>query len=112
MSVSPITFLCANVGPHHLPPFPTRRSSDLQTCTATVTVEDKVKPVAVCQDITVQLDATGNASITATQINNGSSDACGRAAEHTTQLKSTYDIVCPNLVTLTETDVNGNAQTC
>ncbi|MBV7270458.1 hypothetical protein, partial [Winogradskyella luteola] len=33
------------------------------TCTAIITVEDNVDPNAVCQNITVQLDATGNASI-------------------------------------------------
>ena len=47
------------------------------SCTSTVTVADTVKPVTVCWDVTVQLDATGHAAITAAQVNNGSSDACG-----------------------------------
>ncbi|WP_139002700.1 HYR domain-containing protein, partial [Hyunsoonleella aestuarii] len=47
------------------------------TCSFDVTVEDNVDPTAICQDITVQLDASGNASITAAQIDNGSNDACG-----------------------------------
>src|SRR5207249_5042613 len=74
--------------------------------------EDKVKPVAVCQDITVQLDASGNAGITATQINNGSSDACGIASMSVSPNTFTCANVGPNLVTLTVTDVNGNVQTC
>ena len=44
---------------------------------ATFTVKDDTPPVAVCQDITVQLDSDGLASITPDQIDNGSSDICG-----------------------------------
>ena len=50
------------------------------SCTAVVTVEDNTPPIAVCQSLTVQLDAAGNASITPAQVNNGSSDACGIAS--------------------------------
>ena len=41
--------------------------------------EDNVAPTAICQNLTVQLDATGAGSITAAQVNNGSSDNCGIA---------------------------------
>ena len=47
------------------------------SCTATVTVEDRVAPVALCQDITVQLDSSGSATITPEDVDGGSSDACG-----------------------------------
>ena len=30
------------------------------SCTATVTIEDNVPPIAICQDLTVDLDAGGN----------------------------------------------------
>ena len=53
----------------------TDNNSNVSTCTATVTVEDNVAPTAICQDITVPLDAAGNVSITANDIDNGSSDA-------------------------------------
>ena len=46
------------------------------SCTANVTVEDNVAPNAICQDITVELDANGQATITASDINNGSYDNC------------------------------------
>ena len=45
----------------------------------TVTINDSYNPVASAKDITVQLDATGNASITGTQVDNGSTDNCGIA---------------------------------
>ncbi|QTN39577.1 hypothetical protein HZ996_10730 [Cryomorphaceae bacterium] len=42
-----------------------------------MTVEDNIDPTAICQDITIQLDASGNASISTSDIDNGSADNCG-----------------------------------
>src|SRR5690606_28181758 len=47
------------------------------TCSFDVTVNDAEAPVAVCQNITVELDANGNATIVPTDINGGSTDNCG-----------------------------------
>jgi len=75
-----------------------------------VTVEDNVNPDAKCQDVVVQLDANGNGSLTAAQVDNGSSDACGINAAYPTIDKTSFD--CSNVgqepVTLTVMDVNGN----
>ncbi|QTN39563.1 hypothetical protein HZ996_10585 [Cryomorphaceae bacterium] len=38
---------------------------------------DNIDPTAICQDITIQLDASGNASISTSDIDNGSADNCG-----------------------------------
>ncbi|PSR13661.1 MAG: hypothetical protein C7N36_07150, partial [Bacteroidetes bacterium] len=82
------------------------------TCTANVTVEDNVAPDTFCQDVTVQLDVNGQATVTPEQIDNLSSDACGIAG----MVLNTTAFGCNNLgtnsVTLTVTDVNGNAATC
>src|SRR5439155_6748964 len=83
-----------------------------QTCTGTVTVADPVAPVAVCQDLTVQLDATGHATITPAQIDNGSSDACGIASSSLDKTSFDCTNIGTNAVTLTVTDNNGNSQTC
>jgi len=45
--------------------------------TINLVVEDQLNPTAVCQDITVQLDANGSATVTGLDIDNGSSDNCG-----------------------------------
>jgi predicted enzyme related to lactoylglutathione lyase len=73
---------------------------------------DDEAPVAVCQDIQVELDVNGSAIITAAQINNGSVDNCGIASVSIDN--TTFD--CSNLgqntVTLTVTDLSGNEATC
>ena len=87
-------------------------NSNVSTCTATITVQDNVAPTAICQDLTVQLDANGAASITAAQVDNGSYDNCAVAT--TTLNKTDFDCtdVGTNTVTLTVTDVNSNVSTC
>ena len=42
------------------------------TCTATVIVEENIPPTALCQDLTIYLDAQGEASITAQDVDAGS----------------------------------------
>src|SRR5690606_19454448 len=79
MNVSHSSFDCSNVGANTVTLTVTDNNGNISTCDATVTVEDHVAPTAICQSITVQLDATGNAGITAAQIDNGSNDACGIA---------------------------------
>lgn len=59
------------------------------SATAVVLVEDNVVPNAVAQNISVILDASGNATILPSDINNGSDDACGIATM--TVSPSTFD---------------------
>ncbi|MCG2420552.1 hypothetical protein K8089_16135, partial [Aequorivita sp. F47161] len=107
------TFTCADVGPNTITLTVTDVNGNVSTCTTVVTVEDNVAPVANCAaPFTIQLDATGNATITAADIENGSTDNCGIAT--TTIDKSTFTCadVGPNTITLTITDLNGNVSTC
>ena len=80
MTVSPSAFTCANVGANTVVLTVTDVNGNVQSGAATVTVEDIIPPVAVVQNVTVQLDATGHASVTAAQINNGSHDNCSITA--------------------------------
>ncbi|WP_353779569.1 LamG-like jellyroll fold domain-containing protein, partial [Winogradskyella sp. 3972H.M.0a.05] len=78
-----------------------------------IIIDDTISPTAVCQDITIQLNNTnGTASITPSQINNGSSDNCSIAGMSLSQ--STFDCtdIGSNVVVLTVTDVGGNTDTC
>lgn len=87
-------------------------NGNTSTCTASVTVLDQIDPVAVCQNISVNLDANGNASITAMQVDNGSSDNCGIVSMTVTPSTFTCANVGPNTVTLTVTDASGNSHSC
>ena len=83
------------------------------TCSFTVTVLDNEAPVAVCQDLTLDLDpVTGTVSITGADIDNGSTDNCGIASM--TVDVGTFDcsMTGANTVTLTVTDNSGNSSTC
>jgi gliding motility-associated-like protein len=111
MVVSPDTFTCANVGDNTVSLTVTDASGNESFATAVVTVQDLVGPTVVTQPVTVQLNAAGTASITADQIDNGSSDACGIATITVSPNTFTCANIGANTVTLTVTDVNGNEAT-
>ncbi|MFA9372433.1 MAG: beta strand repeat-containing protein, partial [Labilibaculum antarcticum] len=88
------------------------KGSVTESSIVTIIEDDSVAPTAVCQALTIQLDASGNASISASQIDNGSSDNCGSVTLSAS--KTTFDCsnVGGNLVTLTVTDNNSQVSTC
>jgi gliding motility-associated-like protein len=104
-------FNCNNVGANTVTLTVTDVSGNIRTGNATVTVVDSIKPTVVTQNITVNLNASGQASITAAQINNGSSDNCGIASVTLNQTAFTCANTGANTVTLTVIDVNGNVKT-
>ena len=105
-------FGCGEVGANTVTLTATDVNGNISTCTATVTVEDNVPPVAICQDLTIQLDAAGAATITTADVDNGSNDACGIASLALDTENFGCGEVGANTVTLTVTDVNGNISTC
>ncbi|MHA6279716.1 LamG-like jellyroll fold domain-containing protein [Salinimicrobium sp. CAU 1759] len=111
MSVSPSSFTCSEVGANTVTLTVTDNNGNTNTATATVTVEDNQAPVALAQNITVQLDNNGAASITAIDIDNGSNDACGIDSMSVSPSNFTCSEVGANTVTLTVTDNNGNTNT-
>jgi hypothetical protein len=74
--VDTTTFDCSNIGVNTVTLTVTDNNDNVATQTATVTVEDNVAPTAITQDITVELDASGNASIVPSDIDNGSTVSC------------------------------------
>ena len=115
LSVSPNTFDCTDTGTTVTVTLTATDAAGLtDTCTANVTIIDQVAPTAVCQDITVQLDATGNVTITAADVDNGSSDACGGAVTLALTPSSSFDCddLGANTVTLFVTDASGNSSFC
>ncbi len=111
MSLDTISFDCTHVGTNTVTLTVTDVNGNSASNTATVTVEDTTQPMVVCQDITIQLDATGNATIIAADIDNGSSDACGVVLTLNRAQFSLADVGI-HTVTLTATDSSGNISSC
>ena len=82
------------------------------SCTQNVTVVDDEYPIAICQNITVELDASGNAVIAPADINNGSSDNCGIDSMRLDITTFSCTDLGTNTVTLTVVDTNNNESTC
>jgi hypothetical protein len=76
---------------------------------ATISVTDNTPPTVVTQDITVQLDASGSATITTGMINNGSTDDCAIDSYSLDITSFGCDDLGGNTVTLTVTDNNSNS---
>ncbi len=112
LSVSPNTFDCEDVGTNTVTLTVTDNNGNPANCTATATLQDNVAPVALCQNITVQLDVNGDGALAATAVNNGSSDACGIASLSVSPNTFDCEDVGTNTVTLTVTDNNGNPANC
>ncbi len=79
-----------------------------------ITLVDATAPTPVCQNITVNLNAAGNATVVPSAVNNGSTDNCSGTSLTYALSKTTFDCsnVGPNTVTLTVTDQAGNSATC
>ncbi|RYZ00548.1 MAG: hypothetical protein EOO11_01235 [Chitinophagaceae bacterium] len=82
------------------------------SCVFAVTVRDSIPPVAACRNISVTLDASGNASITGADVDNGSTDNCTIASRTVSPSHFTSANLGANNVTLTVTDSYGNSSTC
>lgn len=78
----------------------------------TLNLVDATAPTPVCQNITVNLNATGTASITPSMINNGSHDNCSAVTLSASKLTFNCADVGANTVVLTVTDASGNIATC
>ena len=105
------TFNCSKVGNNTVTLIVTDANGNVQTGTATVTVIDTIKPAASAKNITVYLNASGTASITASQVDNGSTDECGIASRSLSKTSFDCSNVGANTVTLTVVDNNGNSST-
>ncbi|WP_461305341.1 HYR domain-containing protein, partial [Aureisphaera sp.] len=82
------------------------------SCSFTITVEDTQDPIAVCQDITVQLDANGQYILDPSEVDGGSTDNCGNVALSLDVTNLDCSFVGSNTLVLTATDDSGNTASC
>lgn len=106
------SFDCAEVGAHAVLLEVTDNFGNISTCTSTVTVEDNLAPSALCNNLTVQVGATGTASITTADINAGSSDNCGIQSLSLSANTFNCNDVGNYSIQLNVTDQNGNSSSC
>lgn len=106
------TFTCDDLGTNTVTLTVTDINGNSSTCNATVTVEETTPPIAVCQNITVALDVNGTVTITANDVDGGSTDNCGNVTTTIDIETFTCDDLGTNEVILTVTDNNGNTSTC
>lgn len=83
-------------------------AGNIETCSFDVTVNDNENPVALGQNITVQLDVNGTASISASDVDNGSSDNCGIDSISIDVTEFDCGDLGENTVNLTVEDTSGN----
>jgi uncharacterized repeat protein (TIGR03803 family) len=116
MALSRTSFSCNDItsNPNKVTLTVTNNNNTVSTCVANVTVVDNTAPKSICRNATVVLTNSGNGTLSAAQINNGSSDACGIKSMALSRTSfSCSDIATnPNKVTLTVTDNNNNVSTC
>ncbi|MDY0781698.1 hypothetical protein SLH33_12945, partial [Tenacibaculum sp. IB213877] len=77
MSIDKTSFDCATIGDNIVTLTVTDVNGNSATNTTTLTIEDVIAPVVNCvTPFSIQLDAAGNATLTVSDINNGSTDNC------------------------------------
>ncbi|MGV6831999.1 MAG: T9SS type A sorting domain-containing protein [bacterium] len=104
-------FNCADLGENTVTLTVEDQSGNTANTTAVVTVVDEIDPVAVVQNITVQLDSNGEVSITKDDVENGSTDNCSIVNSSIDISSFTCDDLGDNDVILTVTDTSGNIGT-
>ena len=111
-----VIFTCTNTGVQivQLQIFDT--NGNIGSCNAQVIVVDTVKPSPICRNLTLPLDASGNLTLSAGTLNNGSSDACGISTFSFNNGLSNRTFSCTNVgannISLLVTDANGNTDSC
>lgn len=106
-----IDYTCVNLGSNTVTITATDAEDKVSMLDVTVTVVDNINPTAITKNITVQLDANGNASITAEAVDNNSFDNCSITNKSIDVSSFTCADLGLNTVALTVTDESGNQNT-
>ena len=111
-SASITDFTCANLGINNITLIVADSSNNIDSCMAVVTVMDTITPTVTCQDITANLDTTGNVNIVAGDLYGGDVNACNINAFAASMTSFNCANTGQNNVILTVTGVGGGSGTC
>lgn len=106
-------FTCNDVGVNEVTLTVTDASGNVSSCVAEVTIEDKIQPICMTKDITINLDDQGMVTIHPLDIDGGFNDNCplGLGLE-VSQLSFTCTDLGVNILDVTIMDTNGNSTNC
>ncbi|NOR73529.1 MAG: hypothetical protein GQ525_00055, partial [Draconibacterium sp.] len=108
MYISKDTFDCSNVGNNPVELVVIDAATNRDSCIANVIVVDTIPPDVIARDITIQLDANAQYTLTTAELVVGSYDVCGVDTIYLDQ----YILDCADIPTtyivVTAKDVNGN----
>ena len=86
-------------------------SNNATSCTQTITINDTELPIALCKNVSVTL-VNGSATISAANVNNGSTDNCGIQSVIISKSSFNCADIGSNTITLSVTDIHNNVKTC
>lgn len=112
LSLDRNNFTCTDLGPNTVILTATDGSNNSDTCSAVVTVLDNTPPNPICLPITLALDGNGEAFITTSDIDGGSTDNCSIAIMSLDNDSFNCFDIGSNQVTLTVEDQSGNQNFC
>ncbi|MCO6485388.1 MAG: T9SS type A sorting domain-containing protein [Saprospiraceae bacterium] len=112
LELSRTEFFCSDLGDVLVTLTVTDVNGNVAECTAFVTVDDIIPPVAVCKDIMVSLNGQGEVYLLAYMIDGGSTDNCNVGDAYVIPDTLTCDDIGANFVTLVVSDIAGNTSTC
>jgi hypothetical protein len=106
------TFTCNELGANNVTLFGDDGYGNVDSCSTLVTVLDTIIPLVSCQNISVFLDASGLAIISANDIDNGSADNCGGITLNSSIQTFTCNEIGTNQVMLYASDASNNIDSC
>ncbi|TVR83874.1 MAG: HYR domain-containing protein [Saprospirales bacterium] len=111
-SINPSGFNCDNLGSNSVVLTVTDEGGNTSSCTAQLLLSDNIPPVAVCNDLIVELNSDGLGQIAIDEVDNGSFDNCELASLSISKQNFDCDDIGIQMVTLTVTDSSGNSSDC
>lgn len=111
MSLDVSEFDCTHLGTNTVILTVTDNSNNSSSSSATVTVVDTNPPLVMTQDITVNLDTDGTATISPSDINNGSTENCSITDITIDKTNFNCSDLGDQIVTVEATDIAGNVGT-
>lgn len=112
-SLSRSQFSCSDIGTTNIVLTVNDGHDNFANCNAAVTITDNIPPVVTCKSATVDLNNSGQGSITTASVFQSATDNCGVINQQSVQPSA---FGCGNLgantVVLTVNDSHGNTNTC